>query len=351
MTPYPRNFDMNTASTPMKPAFRHPRMRLPTAKFHILSAKLFSIEIASESQATIKLISAFWCTAFGTPSISSFQSTEQSSKANDKKMVLSGFTLNDAILLFAFFYSSSDVFVEWDSFASCAKPIHYWLLGSYVALIAFRLSHYLGQYLSDDGDEDFILYRQRGPPFWVNVLILGVLFPCFFGWTILGTFWFLEVRDKTPYCLPRESHPWFFAFWLGLCYIWILIYIIFIGIAAVFEYRARRIEADLRILQNEDMIRRQHAWRAAGLKHLSESIAHQLQSPPADSSFRNTPRQQKGRVALIDICLKRQIPAKGYAMRKTASSGAYGHRQRKSIAFGRCLKITAGASFQPSSDR
>ncbi|XP_026194218.1 E3 ubiquitin-protein ligase SIS3 [Cyclospora cayetanensis] len=171
-------------------------------------------------------------------------------------MVLSGFTLNDAILLFAFFYSSSDVFVEWDSFASCAKPIHYWLLGSYVALIAFRLSHYLGQYLSDDGDEDFILYRQRGPPFWVNVLILGVLFPCFFGWTILGTFWFLEVRDKTPYCLPRESHPWFFAFWLGLCYIWILIYIIFIGIAAVFEYRARRIEADLRILQNEDMIRR-----------------------------------------------------------------------------------------------
>lgn len=56
---------------------------------------------------------------------------------------------NDAILLFAFLYSSSDIFVEWDAFAACSKPIHYWLLGSYVALIAFRLSHYLGQYLSD----------------------------------------------------------------------------------------------------------------------------------------------------------------------------------------------------------
>ncbi|CDI74161.1 zinc finger (C3HC4 RING finger) protein, putative [Eimeria praecox] len=209
-------------------------------------------------------------------------------------MVVSGFTLNDAILLFAFLYSSSDVFVEWDAFAACAKPVHYWLLGSYGALIAFRLSHYLGQYLSEDG-EDFMLYRQRGPPFWVNVLILGILFPCFFGWTVVGTFWFLEVQEETPFCLPRESHPWFFTFWLALCYVWILIYIVFIGegrheesavfvqalqgvkrmlemnreppgvnllpplfsvIAAVFEYRARRMEADLRLLQNEDMIRR-----------------------------------------------------------------------------------------------
>ncbi|KAL8448235.1 hypothetical protein Emag_004003 [Eimeria magna] len=170
-------------------------------------------------------------------------------------MAVSGFTLNDAILLFAFLYSSSDIFIDWDSFAGCSKPIHYWLLGSYIALILFRLSHYLGQYLSDD-DEDFMLYRQRGPPFWVNVLILGILFPFFSSWTILGTIWFAEVQEKTPLCFPRDSQPWFFTFWLVLCYIWILIYVIFIVVAAVFEYRARRMEADLRLLQNEDMIRR-----------------------------------------------------------------------------------------------
>ncbi|CDJ67471.1 zinc finger (C3HC4 RING finger) protein, putative [Eimeria necatrix] len=106
-----------------------------------------------------------------------------------------------------------------------------------------------------DGEE-FMLHRQRGPPFWVSVLILGILFPCFFGWTIVGTVWFLEVQEETPYCLPRESHPWFFTFWLALCYIWILIYIIFIATAVVCEYRARRMERDLQILQNEDMIRR-----------------------------------------------------------------------------------------------
>nr|AET50874.1 hypothetical protein [Eimeria tenella] len=170
-------------------------------------------------------------------------------------MVLSGATLNDAILLFAFLYSSSDVFVEWEAFDTCSKPVHLWLLGSYVALVAFRLSHYLGQYLSNDGEE-FMLHRQRGPPFWVSVLILGILFPCFFGWTIVGTVWFLEIQEETPYCLPRESHPWFFTFWLALCYIWILIYIIFIATAVVCEYRARRMERDLQILQNEDMIRR-----------------------------------------------------------------------------------------------
>lgn len=49
--------------------------------------------------------------------------------------------------------------------------------------------------------EDFMLYRQRGPPFWVNVLILGILFPLFLGWTIVGTFWFVEVQDKTPLCV------------------------------------------------------------------------------------------------------------------------------------------------------
>ncbi|KAL8427610.1 hypothetical protein Efla_005785 [Eimeria flavescens] len=78
-------------------------------------------------------------------------------------------------------------------------------------------------------DEDFMLYRQRGPPFWVNVLILGILFPFFTSWTIVGTVWFAEVQEKTPLCVL---------------------------IAAVFEFRARRMEADLRLLQNEDMIRR-----------------------------------------------------------------------------------------------
>lgn len=49
-----------------------------------------------------------------------------------------------------------------------------------------------------------MLYRQRGPPFWVNVLILGILFPFFFGWTVVGTFWFLEVQEETPFCVSRH---------------------------------------------------------------------------------------------------------------------------------------------------
>lgn len=50
-----------------------------------------------------------------------------------------------------------------------------------------------------------MLYRQRGPPFWVNVLILGILFPSFLSWTIVGTVWFVEVQDKTPFCVSWYS--------------------------------------------------------------------------------------------------------------------------------------------------
>ncbi|KFH13094.1 zinc finger, C3HC4 type (RING finger) domain-containing protein [Toxoplasma gondii VAND] len=210
-------------------------------------------------------------------------------------MLLSSLTLNDAILFFAFLYSSSDIFVDWDSFESCAKPIQYWLLVSYASIITFRLSHYLGQCLSEDG-EDFILYRQRGPPFWVNVLILGILFPFFCCWTIVGTVWFAQVQSKTPQCLPRGSHPWFFVFWLVLCYVWIVIYCLFIAIAAVFEYRARRAEQEFQILQNEDMLTRWgrinvfaqygiHILRKGLTTEQIQKLPHEkLQSVPIDQS-------------------------------------------------------------------
>lgn len=165
------------------------------------------------------------------------------------------FTLNDAILFVALTYSSMDLFVEWERFSLCYRPIQLWLIVSFVAIIAFRFSHYLGQCLSDDGEE-FLIYNQRGPPYWVNVLILGVLFPFFTAWTIVGTVWFNQLQEHTPECLPQGSHPWFLMFWLVLCYIWIAIYVIFIALAMLYEYRARRIESDLRIIENEDILRR-----------------------------------------------------------------------------------------------
>ncbi|CEM37943.1 unnamed protein product [Vitrella brassicaformis CCMP3155] len=162
---------------------------------------------------------------------------------------------NDGVLFFAFAYSSTEIILEWDKFATCYRPIQLWLVVSYLSILLFRAAHYLGQYLSDDGEE-FLLYTQRGPPVWVSWMILGGLFPFFTAWTIVGTVWFAQLRAKTPNCLPRGSHPWFLMFWLGLCYIWIVIYLLFISVAVALDYRRRRAERDLRQVEDQDSLRR-----------------------------------------------------------------------------------------------
>lgn len=175
------------------------------------------------------------------------------------------FSYNDAILLFSFAYSSTDIVREWSEFQKCQKPIQLWLLVSYLGMVAFRLSHYVGQYCSEEG-EDFLLYfRQRAvPPRLVLYFTWFVLLPFFAGWTVLGTVWLVEVMRDSPNCLPSGTHPWFVIFWQILCYIWILIYCIFIGIAIVLERRASRAESDLRAIETEDILLRWGRLRVSG---------------------------------------------------------------------------------------
>merc|ERR1719456_874682 len=70
-------------------------------------------------------------------------------------------------------------------------------------MVAFRLSHYAGQYCSEEG-EDFLLYtRQRA---WAPRLVLYftwiILLPFFTAWTTLGTYWLTDIWQNTPACLP-----------------------------------------------------------------------------------------------------------------------------------------------------
>lgn len=166
-------------------------------------------------------------------------------------------TLNDVILFFAVFYSSLDVLIEWDNYHSCSHPIQLWLLVSYLTIIVFRLSHYLGQWLSGEDRNDFLFLRgQRSPPKWVSVLTLGFLFPFFVSWTALGTVWLCQLQKYTPTCLPEGTQLWFFGFWLLLCYVWMGVYVSFIVIGIIYEVRSRRMEADLRLVESPDVVRR-----------------------------------------------------------------------------------------------
>lgn len=62
---------------------------------------------------------------------------------------------NDGILLVSLLYSSIDLQFEWDSFSTCNRPIHMWLLTSYVCVIMFRLTHLLGMRSTSNQAGDF----------------------------------------------------------------------------------------------------------------------------------------------------------------------------------------------------
>lgn len=167
-------------------------------------------------------------------------------------------TLNDGVLLMSLLYSSIDIQYEWEAFSSCSRPIHTWLLVSYVVVIAFRLLPILGmQYTSTDAGEFLLNLRQKERLPQLLVLALWfVAMPFFVFWTLLGSWWLRNVMTHTPYCLPAGAHTWFIVLWQALSYMWIVIHIVLGVMAWILESRLRRAEVDLRQIADDDVIAR-----------------------------------------------------------------------------------------------
>jgi len=81
----------------------------------------------------------------------------------------------------------------------------------------------------------------------------AVALPFFVAWTLLGSAWIWDVTQHTPGCVPNTEQLYFAAFWLLLCYAWILIHCGVGGVAWVLERRVRRAERDLREVEDEDV--------------------------------------------------------------------------------------------------
>lgn len=174
---------------------------------------------------------------------------------------------NDVVLLASLLYSCVDLGCEWDTFNTCRRPIHVWLLVSYCCVLTFRLAHLLGSKSKDaysrNGVQqsslavaaDFLLdLRQAGP---VARLLMAftwlVALPAFVVCTLVGTRWLYEVVMETPKCVPSVTHLWFSGFWLVLSYIWIVVHVA-VGVVALFlERRMRRAEADLGAVEDADV--------------------------------------------------------------------------------------------------
>jgi hypothetical protein len=191
---------------------------------------------------------------------------------------------NDALLLGSLLYCCADLLCEWDSFSSCSKPIHRWLLVSYGCATGFRLVHLLGSSAAASsgaadqsrGANEFLLdLRQKGTVARLLVTFTWTLaLPFFAFWTMLGTAWLWEVAAETPDCLPSTTHVWFTAFWLFLCYIWIIIHAGLGVVALVLERRVRRAEGSLREIEDDEVRQR---WgevsQISGYRSLTDPVA------------------------------------------------------------------------------
>jgi len=165
---------------------------------------------------------------------------------------------NDAILLLSIAYSSYDIICKWDEFDGCVKPIQWQLIVSYILVVMFRVSHFVGQHFAED-DEDFLLnfrHKKRVLQIIVNMTWMAIL-PIFIVWTALGTAWLYDLFSKSPECLPSGTQPWFLVFWQVLSYLWIVVHVTFCVIAVDLERRIRSAESDARELENDgDVLQR-----------------------------------------------------------------------------------------------
>lgn len=163
------------------------------------------------------------------------------------------------MLLTALLYFCMDLWLAWEDFSSCGRPIHAWLFVSILCMVSFRLlrmlAHWvtlkttrtgirgsrtiggsLGEALSDNRHEGFM-------PRALTLFSWTIVAPFFTLWNFMGARWAWHVLGDTPECVPSTTYVWFISLWLGLCCYWFLIH-------AALAIKAFRLHAQVRSSEN-----------------------------------------------------------------------------------------------------
>lgn len=169
-----------------------------------------------------------------------------------------GLTCSDGILLFYLFslaHSSLDIMYHETEFGQCQRPIHVWLVVSYLSLVGLRVPHYLRRFYADMDDITDLGSSSspwKGMSKTCLMVVWFALLPFFTVWTVVGSFWLQEVLEHTPTCLPVGSDPRFIIFWQVVCYVWIVIYVVCVMIALALKRRQGLAESDIRAVETDD---------------------------------------------------------------------------------------------------
>ncbi|KAJ4751606.1 E3 ubiquitin-protein ligase SIS3 [Rhynchospora pubera] len=109
------------------------------------------------------------------------------------------------------------VSLNWKKYHLCMHPLHIWIVVDYTTVFIFRLLMFLDNGLASGMGLD-LGWQQRYARFCGRIVVLSVLvlllYPFLWVWTIIGTLWFTSARS----CLPEEGQKWGFLIWLLFSY-------------------------------------------------------------------------------------------------------------------------------------
>ncbi|XP_020099865.1 E3 ubiquitin-protein ligase SIS3 isoform X2 [Ananas comosus] len=109
------------------------------------------------------------------------------------------------------------VSINWKKFHLCMHPLHIWIVVDYTTVFIFRLLMFVDNGLAAGMGLD-LGWQQRYARFCGRIVVLSVLvlllYPFLWVWTVIGTLWFTSARS----CLPEEGQKWGFLIWLLFSY-------------------------------------------------------------------------------------------------------------------------------------
>ncbi|KAH7685942.1 E3 ubiquitin-protein ligase SIS3 protein [Dioscorea alata] len=109
------------------------------------------------------------------------------------------------------------VSINWKRYHFCKHPLHIWIVVDYTTVFIFRLLMFVDNGLAAGMGLD-LGWQQRYAPFCGRIVVLSILilllYPFLWVWTVIGTIWFTNARS----CLPEEGQKWGFLIWLLFSY-------------------------------------------------------------------------------------------------------------------------------------
>lgn len=161
----------------------------------------------------------------------------------------------DILFIVSMVYLCYDAINHRAGFRRCPTPIHTWLFGSYLILLALRmLSLAASRSTSTNPTHVLLDLRQKTLVGQIVVkLTWWVLIPLVVLWTAWGTLCIWRVTTESPQCMPSGLHFVFVMLWQLMCYVWIMGYCGLGALAWFLERRLQRVEGDLREIRDEDM--------------------------------------------------------------------------------------------------